>query len=205
MKTTFFMSFVNFLLPLALCARTPPHIIIFIADDLGWDDVSFHGSSQIPTPNLDALAADGIILNSHYVQSSCAPSRAALMTGRYPIRTGMQGLFPGIEGPWGLPMNVPILPQYLKKLGYETHLVGKWHLGYYMEKFTPTFRGFDSFYGFYNGEEDYYSHDIDIQYQKEACLDFWFNRDPLRTANGSYSTTLFTQRAQQLIQRKGQI
>ncbi|KAK8775789.1 hypothetical protein V5799_030865 [Amblyomma americanum] len=129
-----------------------------MADVKGWDDVSFHGSCQIPTPNLDALAADGIIFNSHYVQSSCAPSRAALMTGLYPIR--MQGILPGIGGPWGLPLSVRILPQYLKELGYETHLVGKWHLGYYMEDFTPTFRGFDSFYGYYNGDEDYYSHDI---------------------------------------------
>ncbi|XP_077511497.1 arylsulfatase B-like isoform X3 [Amblyomma americanum] len=155
-----YLELVHLLLPVAICAKAQPHIIFLLADDLGWDDVSFHGSSQIPTPNLDALAADGIILNSHYVQSSCAPSRAALMTGLYPIRTGMQGILPGIGGPWGLPLSVRILPQYLKELGYEAHLVGKWHLGYYMEDFTPTFRGFDSFYGYYNGDEDYYSHDI---------------------------------------------
>ncbi|XP_077511502.1 arylsulfatase J-like isoform X6 [Amblyomma americanum] len=197
-----YLELVHLLLPVAICAKAQPHIIFLLADDLGWDDVSFHGSSQIPTPNLDALAADGIILNSHYVQSSCAPSRAALMTGLYPIRTGMQGILPGIGGPWGLPLSVRILPQYLKELGYEAHLVGKWHLGYYMEDFTPTFRGFDSFYGYYNGDEDYYSHDI--PYENDTCLDFWFNRDPVRSQNGTYSTTLFTERAQHIIRHRDQ-
>ncbi|XP_077523893.1 arylsulfatase I-like isoform X3 [Amblyomma americanum] len=195
-----FLAFL-YLFPLAVtCTKAPPHIIILLADDLGWYDVSFHGSSQIPTPNLDALAADGIILNSHYVQSSCAPSRAALLTGLYPIRTGMQGIPAGYGAPWGLPLNVTILPQYLKKLGYETHLVGKWDLGYYMKEFTPTFRGFDSFYGYYNPDEDYYSHSIPLE--NSRCLDFWFNTDPVRSENGSYSTTLFTQRAQDVIQHR---
>ncbi|XP_072142228.1 arylsulfatase B-like [Dermacentor andersoni] len=148
------------------CAKTPPDIIFLLADDLGWDDVSFHGSSQIPTPNLDALAADGVILNSYYAQPACTPSRAALMTGLYPCRTGMQGLAIDVAEPWALPRHLRILPQYLKDLGYQTHLVGKWNLGYYTESLTPTFRGFDSFYGYYNGDEDFYTHSI--TYLKEG-------------------------------------
>ncbi|XP_075537067.1 arylsulfatase B-like isoform X2 [Dermacentor variabilis] len=187
-------------LPTARCARTRPHIVFFLADDVGWDDVSFHGSSQIPTPNLDALAADGIVLNNYYVQSYCTPSRAALMTGLYPIRTGMQGVPIGIPEPWGLPTDVRILPQYLKEFGYETHLVGKWHLGSYKESLTPTCRGFDSFYGFYYGEEDYYTHTV--SYENHTGLDFWLNKKPEWSGNGTYSTSLYTKRVQTIIKNR---
>ncbi|KAH7965854.1 hypothetical protein HPB49_011478 [Dermacentor silvarum] len=158
--SVYYLTFFLCALPTARCAKTKPHIVFFLADDVGWGDVSFHGSSQIPTPNLDALAADGIILNNYYVQPYCTPSRSALLTGLYPIRTGMQGVPIDIPQPWGLPTDVRILPQYLKEFGYETHLVGKWHLGSYKDSLTPTCRGFDSFYGFYYGEEDYYTHTL---------------------------------------------
>ncbi|XP_078577654.1 arylsulfatase B-like isoform X4 [Branchiostoma floridae x Branchiostoma japonicum] len=106
----------------------PPHIILIVADDLGWNDVSFHGSDQIPTPNLDSLAYSGVILGNYYVSPICTPTRSAIMTGRHPIHTGLQhGVISGAT-PFGLPLNETILPQYLKPLGYATHIVGK--LGY---------------------------------------------------------------------------
>ncbi|KAG0412255.1 hypothetical protein HPB47_010615 [Ixodes persulcatus] len=100
----------------------------------GWDDVSFHGSPQIPTPNMDVLAADGIILNNYYVQPTCTPSRAALMTGLYPIHTGMQHSVLQPAQPYGLPLEVTIMPQHFKNLGYETHMIGK---GLALERLPP--------------------------------------------------------------------
>ncbi|XP_035226431.1 arylsulfatase B-like isoform X8 [Stegodyphus dumicola] len=167
-----------------------PNIIILVADDLGWNDLSFHGSSQIPTPNLDYLANNGIILNNYYVCPICSPSRSALMTGFYPIHTGLQHDVIYVDQPWGLPLSKILLPQYLRKLGYSTHAVGKWHLGFFRKEYTPTFRGFDSHYGYWGGKEDYFDH---TQQMGEMWgLDFHHNMKSVTDALGKYSTALFT-------------
>ncbi|XP_075536588.1 arylsulfatase B-like isoform X2 [Dermacentor variabilis] len=191
------------LLPwLSKASKMPPNIIFILADDLGWDDVSFHGSPQIPTPNLDVLAADGIILNNYYVQPLCTPSRAALMSGFYPIHTGMESAVIFVGEPWGLPLNFKLMPQYLKDLNYQTHMIGKWHLGYYTEQYVPTSRGYDTFYGFYNGEEDYYNHTVPVPQSSQVGLDFWLNNEPLRNETDRYSTTLFGEEAIRLIKAR---
>ncbi|XP_077289818.1 arylsulfatase B-like [Arctopsyche grandis] len=175
-----------------------PHIVFIIADDLGWNDVGFHGSNQIPTPNIDALAYSGLILNNYYVNPICTPSRSALMTGKYPIHTGMQHTVLFGAEPRGLPLKEKILPEYLKELGYSTHLVGKWHLGSYKKEYTPLYRGFDTHIGYWTGHQDYYDHfaeetgflGLDMRRGMETAWDL----------HGQYSTDLFTSEAVKLIQ-----
>lgn len=159
---------------------TPPHIVFILADDMvirqyaestpcqtyhqrqpktqGWNDVGFHGSGQIPTPNLDALAYGGLILNRYYVTPLCTPSRSALMTGRHPIHTGMQHTVLYAAEPRGLPLAERLLPEHLRRLGYATHCVGKWHLGHYRRVYTPLERGFDTHLGYWTGHQDYFDH-----------------------------------------------
>jgi len=173
-------------------ASKPPHILFLLADDLGWSDVGFHGS-KIKTPNIDKLASEGVILDNYYVLPICTPTRSALMTGMYPIHTGLQHLVLLATSPYGLPLNITTLPQKLKESGYATHMVGKWHLGYNKWEYTPTYRGFDTFYGYYNGQEDHYTHKVlDI-------LDFRDNKEPVRNLNGKFGTFTHAERAEKII------
>ncbi|XP_077524058.1 arylsulfatase B-like [Amblyomma americanum] len=176
--------------------KTAPHIIFILADDLGWADTSLYGSTQIPTPNLDALASTGVLFNNYYVQPLCSPTRAALMTGLYPVHNGVYTpLQPAMPG--GLPLRFKLLPQYLKDLGYEAHMVGKWHLGYSSLNLTPTYRGFESFFGFYTGPTDYY-YEIE-EFDGRAGLDFWNNTDAFWPDGSTYATTMLTERAKFII------
>uniref|UniRef100_A0A7M5V5R4 Sulfatase N-terminal domain-containing protein n=1 Tax=Clytia hemisphaerica TaxID=252671 RepID=A0A7M5V5R4_9CNID len=175
-----------------LCAEKPNFVII-VADDLGWNDVSFHGSDQIPTPNIDKLAKEGIILNNYYVAPICSPSRSAIMTGRYPIHTGMQESTVFASDTWGVGLNETFLPEILKEQGYSTHAVGKWHVGMFAKEYTPTYRGFDSFYGYYLGKADYWDHSNNEKYWG---LDLHDNLEPVWTQWGNYSTEMYTAEAE---------
>ncbi|KAJ8680580.1 hypothetical protein QAD02_016367 [Eretmocerus hayati] len=187
-----------------------PHIIFILADDMGWTDVSFHGSDQIPTPNIDALAYNGVILNRHYTLPMCTPSRTALMTGRYPIRFGMQG-FPLRAGEArSIPLNVTLMPKHLKKLGYDTNLIGKWHLGYFTKEHTPSYRGFDHFYGYYSGFITYFSHLIKepfVEDPTKAFTGYDLHRDQGTSFrvpfDSGYFTELITKEAEDVIKKNG--
>jgi arylsulfatase A len=130
--------------------NTKPNIIVIFADDLGYGDLSCYGHPTIVTPNLDRMASEGQKWTNFYVAASvCTPSRAGLMTGRYPIRSGMcsdksRVLFPDSTG--GLPASEVTIAEQLKKAGYATAAIGKWHLGYQKE-YLPTSHGFDSYFG----------------------------------------------------------
>ncbi|KAH8270248.1 hypothetical protein KR018_006182 [Drosophila ironensis] len=180
-----------------------PNIIIILIDDMGMNDVSFHGSNQILTPNIDALAYNGILLNKHYVPNLCTPSRATLLTGKYPIHTGMQHWVIITDEPWGLPKQERLMPELFREAGYSTHLVGKWHLGFWRQDLTPTMRGFDHHFGYYNGYIDYYDHEVRLRGTNySAGLDFRRNFEPCPEANGTYATDAFTAEATRIIEEQ---
>lgn len=136
------------LLSFVAADQQPPHIIFVVLDDFGYDDVGFHNNGGIQTPAMDALHADGIELTNYYVECVCSPTRATFMTGRYPIHHGVTDwLHPDVAS--GLPQDELTIANRLADANYVSHMVGKWHIGFYREVLTPTFRGFDSFVGFY--------------------------------------------------------
>lgn len=176
-----------------------PNVLIILADDLGWGDLSFHGSHQIPTPNIDLLASSGVILNNYYVSPICSPSRSALLTGYYPIHTGMQEGVIAASTPYGLPLHFSTIAQRFKEIGYATHLSGKWHQGMFAWNYLPTRRGFDSYLGYLTGHSDYYNrtggdvaHGYDFRENEK--------RANLSKYEGKYSTDLYADRVVSLIE-----
>ncbi|XP_013414346.1 arylsulfatase B isoform X1 [Lingula anatina] len=174
-----------------------PNIIFIVADDLGWNDVGWNNPSM-QTPHMNYLAEKGVVFNQSYVLPVCTPSRAAMLTGYYPFKIGLQHGVIKDKEPMGLPLDFTLLPQELKKLGYDTHMIGKWHLGFCKWEYTPTFRGFDSFYGFYNGAADYYTH-VQGAAHKVAGLDFRNNTKVVMDQRGIYSTDSYVNRAKEMI------
>ncbi|QDU75819.1 Arylsulfatase [Bremerella volcania] len=133
-----------------------PNIVVILADDLGWNSVGYH-NKEFQTPHIDSLVASGITLNRFYVAPMCSPTRAGMMTGRYPIRFGCaRAVIPPYRD-FGLPTSEVTLPEMLSILGYENRGVfGKWHLGHRRAKWHPLSQGFTYFHGHYNGAIDYF-------------------------------------------------
>lgn len=144
--------------PPAAAAARKPNIIIFFMDDVGYGDLASYGAKDVATPNIDRLARQGARLTDCYAAASvCTPTRAALMTGRYQHRIGLESVIRPHQVDKGLPASVATFPRLLKDAGYATALFGKWHLGSRAD-FSPTRHGFDEFFGFRSAALDYYSH-----------------------------------------------
>jgi arylsulfatase A-like enzyme len=182
-----------------------PNLVIILTDDQGYGDLSCMGNTDFRTPHLDSLAASGARFTSWYSNSPvCSPSRASLLTGRYPGNAGVRSILAGHRTASGLPQTVPTLATALKPLGYRTALAGKWHLGLAVGS-RPEHHGFDEWFGFLAGCVDYYSH---IFYwgmnrggpANDPIHDLWHNGQEV-WRNGEYLTEAITRYAVDFIRR----
>lgn len=172
-----------------------PNIVLIMADDLGYGDIECYGSNHIKTPNLNRLAAEGIKFSDFHSNGPvCSPTRAALMTGMYQQRTGVEGVITAASHRHvGLSIDEITLADELKKLGYTCGIFGKWHLGYAPE-FNPSLQGFDEFVGFVSGNVDYHAH-ID----QEGYLDWW--NDRIINNEEGYTTDLISDYGVEFIEK----
>ena len=201
-------------------AALQPHVLLVVADDYGWNDVGYHQNQKssanpgghpttnvvVRTPVIDRLAAEGTKLENYYVQPLCSPTRGTIMTGRYPSHTGVGPNVIKPTHPYGMPGDETMLAQKFKEAGYETHAVGKWHLGYCDERYSPTYRGFDSFTGYLNGAEDYWDHTRADEGFKALDLRSSASTHAAsalpaakRDANGTYSTSVWTSEIERIV------
>ncbi|HSC13498.1 MAG TPA: sulfatase-like hydrolase/transferase [Gammaproteobacteria bacterium] len=172
-----------------------PNVVLIITDDMGWADLSSYGATDVRTPNIDSLARDGLRLTDFYANgTTCTPTRAALISGRYQQRFGLETPLgsAGPAGERGLRATGHSLPQLLKNNGYSTALIGKWHLGYRPEH-SPNAHGFDYFFGLKSGYHDHYTH-----LGGDGRLDLWENDRPIEREG--YTTDLVTERAIRFIE-----
>jgi len=167
--------------------KSPPNIICILVDDLGFGDLSCQGAKDLSTPNIDQLATLGMRMTNFYANCTvCSPSRASLLTGRYPDRVGVPGVIRQFEhNSWGyLDPRAELIPLPLKKMGYHTALIGKWHLGFESPN-TPNDRGFDYFKGFLGDMmDDYWTH------LRGGVNWMRFNQEPINPQG--HATNLFT-------------
>jgi len=172
-------------------AANQPNIVFVLTDDQGWEDIGYHGS-KIRTPVMDRLSAEGVRLENYYVQPICTPTRASLLVGRYETHTGVHTYIKPAQ-PYAMPDFTPLISTTLKTAGYQTSYIGKWHLGFYKKEFLPRNRGWDYFYGMLIGASGHFSH------KRNGRLDLYENETPDRKQDNKYSTTLFTEKAQDVI------
>lgn len=179
----------------AAIAKEQPNVIVIMADDMGYADAGFAGAKDIQTPNLDQLAASGVIFKNGYVTHAfCAPSRAGFLSGRYQHRFGFEHNPPydPANPIVGIDVGEKLFPQRLQEVGYTTGIIGKWHLGA-GAPFNPLNRGFDHFYGFLTGGHDYYN--IDLTKPVESAYLQGLQRDTQPAGFDGYLTTALSRDA----------
>lgn len=180
----------------SVATKPKPNIVLIVADDLGYGDLGCYGAADIRTPNLDRLSREGVRLTDCYAAAPvCSPTRAALLTGRYPQRAGFEWVVDYGDKSWGLTESC--LAKKLKAAGYVTGLVGKWHLGY-MPEHHPNSHGFDRFFGFLGADIDYYQHlEIDSIDKGSTELGLFENRE--RVEAPGYMTDVIADRAARFV------
>lgn len=174
-----------------------PNIVYFLIDDMGYADTGYNGCKDIKTPNLDRFAQQGAVLECLYGQPVCSPTRAALMTGRYPVRTGVYNVANYTKFPQPLPLNERTLAQTLQAVGYTTAISGKWHLGEDSPAYLPTKRGFDHQYGFMGGTINSFTH----RHDNAAKATDWYRNDG-KSEDTGYSTHLIAKEACRIIREQ---
>ncbi|MEJ7736801.1 MAG: sulfatase-like hydrolase/transferase [Chitinophagaceae bacterium] len=172
-----------------------PNIIIIVADDLGYGDLACYGNKNIQTPNIDKLAKGGIkFLDFHSNGAVCSPTRASLLTGKYPQSVGISGVITAKDHrDVGLDKSEILIPEVLKKIGYTTGMAGKWHLGY-DTMYSPVKQGFEIFKGYTSGNVDYITH-----FDQENNFDWWANVD--KSYEKGYTTDLITEHSLSFIKK----
>ena len=169
-------------------AADRPNVVLILMDDLGYADIGSYGVRDARTPNLDRLAREGVRLTDAYSNGpNCTPTRAALISGRYQQRVGLEWPLGSSEQDRGLEATGASLPALLKNAGYATALVGKWHLGFKPE-FGPNAHGFEEFFGLLSGAVDFYSHR-----RGDGVRDLFENTSPVESPD--YLTDEITRRA----------
>ena len=173
-------------------APTRPNFVVFLSDDMGWEQVGFNGGKEVLTPNIDRIADEGVKLTQFYVQPVCSPTRACLLTGRYAWKNGME-VRPTAQSRHGMLLDERTIAEALREAGYHTWMVGKWHLGEWQRPHLPLQRGFDHHYGHYSALIDSFTH------MRGPVLDWHRNGRPV--VERGYSTFLLADEAERLIER----
>ena len=194
----------GFLTYIAVASAAKPHLVFMLVDDWGWANVGYHRNEtdkEVVTPNIDDLVKNGLELNQHYVYKFCSPSRSCLMSGRLPIHVNDQNAAPNVHNPddkesgyAGIPVHMTGLAEKMKMAGYAAHQVGKWDAGMATKFHTPMGRGFDSSFGYYHHDNDYYTEVVGYC-NRTGVVDLWDTDKPAHGVNGTgedkYEEALF--------------